>query len=141
MPSLLLRWLEQLNEVTGRVLKKRLFTSDTHYHFVAKDGAFAFQLLYPVFEVVDHKLNPVPAAWRRHCTIGHGLASPSGTRLVNEQVKVAEGKVCKGRFHMLIGVKAKHFRIKSNSHIYIFDNVPEINSLVFFSWFFAVHIA
>jgi hypothetical protein len=68
--------LEELNEVPGWVVDNNLRAADAGDDVVPKVNSRLAKSFDRGREIGDFDREPVPAARRGHCAIGHGLSAP-----------------------------------------------------------------
>jgi hypothetical protein len=74
--------LEQLDRVTGRILQQDLLAAITAHDFVAELSTGGLESGDRSRQVLDFDSDAVPTAWCGVPTVRHGLAGPTGSRLV-----------------------------------------------------------
>src|SRR5918992_2688223 len=80
---------EKFDGVAGGVLKQDLLAASAADDLVAEVRLRVAQRLDLAGEIVNLKLDAVPAAWLRIAPVGHGLARSAGTGLVEQEAQVA----------------------------------------------------
>jgi hypothetical protein len=119
---------EQLNEIAGWVLDKRLTSSVPDDDLTAECATRGFEPCDRSRKVLDFDLDPVPATWSRPLAVPRSMSPTTCTWAIEEQAQVTSGQSSEAGSSLKIDEKSKFRRVKGHSGLDVINDISNADS-------------